>query len=279
MSTPQPQEEQQIITDKGDAKKAKPKGKYDFAEHLQKGAYIDVKDTVGRWCQAQIIERDDSDDTVKYNFDGWSHKWDEWAKFASARISPFRKFSRGYTGQSRCAIRYWTYSLEKVEEANKRLEGYLAQGLINSFKSCHEITQTLRGSEFIFLDALLAHEYENPAQEFPTSLKYFINYFKLYIHLLKMIPEYLSDYIDGLSNPDAFLTNERIAVIHSFYEISDSVNKILGGNRRVWVGLSLCDRKDLPVKVSKTRDYAGKDYETTFTSKKIDADDPQDNTQ
>lgn len=77
MTTPAQMQEDQIVTEKSDTRKPKPKQKYEFSEHLIKGAYIDAKDTVNNWCVAQVVERDDSDDTIKINFDGWSHKWDE----------------------------------------------------------------------------------------------------------------------------------------------------------------------------------------------------------
>lgn len=77
MATPAQVQDEQIVVDKPDPKKQNSKLKYNFSEYLVKGAFIDAKDSVGSWCLAQIVERDDSDDTIKVNFDGWSHKWDE----------------------------------------------------------------------------------------------------------------------------------------------------------------------------------------------------------
>lgn len=77
MSSPGQPQDAQITTEKPDVKKPKNKGKYELSEYLIKGAYIDAKDTTGKWCLSQVVERDDSDDTIKLNFDGWSHKWDE----------------------------------------------------------------------------------------------------------------------------------------------------------------------------------------------------------
>lgn len=45
----------------------------------------------------------------------------------------------------------------------------------------------------MYLDALLQHEYRNPKEEFPVSVEYFLKVFRLYIQILRMIPEYLSD--------------------------------------------------------------------------------------
>lgn len=42
-----------------------------------------------------------------------------------------------------------------------------------------------------------------------------------------------------MANPDAFLTNPRIALIHSLAEMSESFNKILGSNERLWTQFSV----------------------------------------
>jgi hypothetical protein len=45
----------------------------------------------------------------------------------------------------------------------------------------------------VYLDALLQHEYQNPKEEFPASLNYFVKHLKLYVQLLKIIPELLPE--------------------------------------------------------------------------------------
>jgi len=60
-----------------DHSKKNTKKKYDPVDYCQPGTYLDAKDSVNSWCMAQIIERCDSDNTLKINFDGWSHRWDE----------------------------------------------------------------------------------------------------------------------------------------------------------------------------------------------------------
>jgi hypothetical protein len=73
----QQQNEVSITIPTKDVPKTKQKKKYDITDDLLEGSYIDAKDSVQSWCLAQIIERCDSDSTIKINFDGWSHKWDE----------------------------------------------------------------------------------------------------------------------------------------------------------------------------------------------------------
>lgn len=58
-------------------KKDKPKKKYEASDYFLKDTYVDCKDSVNSWCVGRILERCEGDHTIKVNFDGWSHKWDE----------------------------------------------------------------------------------------------------------------------------------------------------------------------------------------------------------
>jgi len=55
---------------------------------LIKGQWIDVKDTIDQWLEAQVIDIQNNKAYVHYN--GWGNRWDEWIDMNSARIKPFR---------------------------------------------------------------------------------------------------------------------------------------------------------------------------------------------
>ncbi len=76
-------ENESITQDKTDnnLKKDKPKKKYEPIDFYLKDSYVDCKDSVNSWCLARILERCDDDHTLKINFDGWSHRWDEASLF------------------------------------------------------------------------------------------------------------------------------------------------------------------------------------------------------
>lgn len=52
------------------------------------GQWVDVKDTIDQWLEAEIIDISDNQAYVHYN--GWGARWDEWIDFNSPRISWFR---------------------------------------------------------------------------------------------------------------------------------------------------------------------------------------------
>lgn len=69
----------------------------------QVGDYIDAIDSINKWCLAQIVYKDEN--VVKVHYDGWSSKWDIMFKWSSYKISPFRRYSKGYTGQIKMQLR------------------------------------------------------------------------------------------------------------------------------------------------------------------------------
>lgn len=62
------------------------------------GQWIDVKDTVHQWLEAEVIEiedysEDNSQRKIKVHYIGWDENWDEWLPFNSRRVMPFRYFT------------------------------------------------------------------------------------------------------------------------------------------------------------------------------------------
>ena len=52
------------------------------------GQWIDVKDTINQWLEAEVIDTDGDKVFVHYN--GWGERWDEWIDMSSDRIAYFR---------------------------------------------------------------------------------------------------------------------------------------------------------------------------------------------
>ncbi|CDW74693.1 UNKNOWN [Stylonychia lemnae] len=55
------------------------------------GQWVDVKDTIDQWLEAQILEIRDNKVFVHYN--GWGTRWDEWIEFSSPRLAAFRQYT------------------------------------------------------------------------------------------------------------------------------------------------------------------------------------------
>ena len=71
--------------------------------------WVDVKDTVDQWLEAQVVEVSASQAYVHYN--GWPCRWDEWIDLNSTRIQYFRT----YTQQSLSAPMHSPYLITPVD--------------------------------------------------------------------------------------------------------------------------------------------------------------------
>ncbi len=56
--------------------------------HFAPAQWVDVKDTVGEWLEAQVVRSEPTRLLVHYN--GWGPRWDEWITVESGRVAPFR---------------------------------------------------------------------------------------------------------------------------------------------------------------------------------------------
>lgn len=59
------------------------------------GQWVDVKDTIDQWLEAQVI--DIKDNRVYIHYNGWGTRWDEWIDMDSDRIMPFRYYTKQTT--------------------------------------------------------------------------------------------------------------------------------------------------------------------------------------
>lgn len=78
---------------------------FDYTKHLDYDMYVDAKDGLNNWCVGEIVDVNKQEQTVKVHFEGWGQRYDEVFKFNSLRINFFRKYSEGYTGQKKNALR------------------------------------------------------------------------------------------------------------------------------------------------------------------------------
>lgn len=58
------------------------------SRNFQKFQWLDVKDTVDQWLEAQVVDVSASQVFIHYN--GWPGRWDEWIDLISPRIQYFR---------------------------------------------------------------------------------------------------------------------------------------------------------------------------------------------
>ncbi len=64
---------------------------FDFNKRkLKIGDWIDVKDTIDVWLEAEVIDVDEKENLVLVHYNGWGKRWDEYLPINSPRIAQFR---------------------------------------------------------------------------------------------------------------------------------------------------------------------------------------------
>jgi len=76
-------------TNKANIPELGPLNPFNFSSRrLYIGQWVDVKDTIDQWLEAQVINIREDQAFIHYN--GWGTRWDEWIDMNSARIALFR---------------------------------------------------------------------------------------------------------------------------------------------------------------------------------------------
>ncbi|CDW78729.1 UNKNOWN [Stylonychia lemnae] len=231
--------------------------KYNPIDYYDQGRYIDAQDSVNSWCLGQITQSDNRN--LQIHFDGWSNRWDVWQKVTSYKIAPFRKNSRGYTGQNKIALRQnHVFKLDDVHTHKQRVERLIESDL-NGVGAFHT-TQYLRGDLYIYVDFLLQHSpYTDEEIDAINDFMYCV--IRLIVTWLKKLPKLLHLQSQIKVNPDLFLIDENIAIIQSGYELMDILKKLFGCCHRCIKFYIENDKNPIQFENPVTKSYAGIDFE------------------
>lgn len=211
------------------------------------GNYCDALDLTKNWCVAEVIDR--TDDKVKVHFEGWSSKFEEVLSINSKRLTHFRKFSRGYTGQKSTAYRLYYFNYEDFLEI-KTLIRIIIETNFTCLTDPLEITQILRGKIFTWIDIFMTCPFNketlskdkkvNDDNEKLNSLKFavpeifillhdFIDLFILYLNFIKE-NLYISEIIEKY--PELYLSDNKCALFSCFGEFILTIKRIFGKDER-----------------------------------------------
>ena len=192
---------------------------------VQLNRFIDARDSVNKWCAARVVQVDEA--SLSLRFDGWGRKWDERVSFKSSRIAPFRKHSRLYTGQTMNAIREWSFKQEELAGYQTRVED-LIKGHF-AFDSAYETTQFLRGDLFTLVDCLLTAKVQSV--EVVAIMVFLAKVIDLILAWLQ-IPDLFKYYALGISSPDLFLTDPKVALAMAYPEVLFTLERLIAGEDR-----------------------------------------------
>lgn len=191
---------------------------------LDKGLYVDAKDSVNSWCVATVLDIDQQ--RIKLHYDGWSHKWESWLPIQSDKLAPFRMHSRRYTGQNKLAIREWVLTDSELD----RVEATLLE-LMNSGYAwpAQSLTQFLRGELFNLVDCIMTWSFSSKT-EFTRSIKFFEGVIEFIVNWLQFSVPFLKKF--NAASPQAFLTDSEVAVVAAWPEMNYILSRLFGDDPR-----------------------------------------------
>lgn len=225
---------------------------------IEPGLWIDALDSINSWCMSQITDIDDS--LIKVHFDGWPAKWDEWMKITSCKISPFRKNSIGYTGQTKVAIR----KVEKNEKDYLDMIEKIDICIKNNLKGLGalESTQFYRGEIFSILDHLMGKTYDaNDQESIELTVKFIKKVLELIVTYIKLVPDMLQQFEEYKIEQELYLVDENISIACCNTEFSEMLKTIFCCNPRSLRFYLRNDRAPGELKTSICKEYVEKDLE------------------
>jgi len=151
--------------------------------------YIDAKDSVNNWCVAKIIDHDIQNHKLQLHFDGWSTKYDETVRIGSSRIAAFRKYTQGYTGQSKMALREfdmnYAYQVTMLNKIKRVIESNFL-----CFNDATECTHFIRGEVYLHLDSLVTLVREPSQTDMQQIFEFTTEVFRLCLKWIDIFPSY-----------------------------------------------------------------------------------------
>jgi ubiquitin carboxyl-terminal hydrolase 9/24 len=191
------------------------------------GRFVDSKDTSGGWLVAKVIEENPATKQVRIRYDGWSEKWDAMLFKNSSRLAPFRKYSRHYTGQSKFAIRDWSFSAEEIEATIAKLASLVAGETLEPI----ETTQFLRGHVFTLVDCLLVSNIK-VKRELELAYRLFTAVIDFAVEWLKKADTLFPHYYAACSNLELYMTNSDAALACIWPELIFTLVRLFGKDER-----------------------------------------------
>lgn len=193
--------------------------------------YCDALDENRNWCVGQIIERNNN--IIKVHFEGWSPKHDICVNVASKKISQFRFYTVGYTGQKREAYRTQPFNEDQFNVLKDLLK-LITESSLNNFNNAVQATQILRGFIFTNIDICLTKSLPtNSAKSIVLDIADSLyNYLDLSVEYFKFFKNNLFLLDLFVKNENLYLYDTKIAIIASLQEFVITLKRIFARDER-----------------------------------------------
>eukprot|EP00826_Nyctotherus_ovalis_P031975 TRINITY_DN2577_c0_g7_i1.p1 TRINITY_DN2577_c0_g7~~TRINITY_DN2577_c0_g7_i1.p1 ORF type:complete len:277 (-),score=78.87 TRINITY_DN2577_c0_g7_i1:697-1527(-) len=192
-------------------------------------SFVDLYDT-NTWRVGIVTQVQDN--CIDVHFEGWAPKYDEKnVKVTEFRVEPFRKYTRGYTGQVKSTYRVFAYSSEERKEMERRLRETVEKRFV---EEALEFTRFFRGELFFFVDSLLTSLAVSPpsAELVPEILLFLDSTLNAMIEWMKVSWELREEMEAGEKWDLLYAVHGRTAAAVAHAEVAETLRKLFGESAR-----------------------------------------------
>lgn len=202
---------------------------FEPARGYTKDAFVDADDRQG-WKTAVVtsVEKD----KVGIHYEAWGTRYDETLKTDSKYLAPFRKNSKGYTGQPRTPFRQFKYQREIKEEYEREMEKLMKDAF--AIKDPQEYTQYFRGKIFFYVGSLLEilHFDRPDASILKEVFDFLKNYMQVLVTWMRGSFDLKEEFNALEKHQLLYLIHSRTAVCAAYNEVLEMISEFLGGCKR-----------------------------------------------
>ena len=210
--------------------------KYIASRDYKPKSFVDKFDQNSNcWRVAIVLQRNET--TVDITYEGWSTKYDENKIHVNDKsLGAYRKYTVGYTGQSKQAFRNFSIKEEELTEIMEMMKEQIRCNFsfeVNSkLYTPWQWTQKFRGRLFVYLDSVftLMHFYElkdKQREKIDLILATFAEFVCVFIAHCKDWKMY---FLASQAKHDLFLVNLNCAIAGTISEIIELLKLLFGSN-------------------------------------------------
>jgi hypothetical protein len=192
---------------------------------LHRGQWVDVKDTVDQWLEAQVLDLQHTPrGTLAFiHYNGWPNRWDEWIDVTSSRIQPLRT----YTVQALASPMYSPFPVVPCDaeslppNTNHDMNEYLLQ-------SCSLLEQVKGMLErYYSLNTILRHERAGErVQPLRERLRMLNVTYNQVIHEVEEEKNWQHPLIPGSESSEATVGSDRSGVLSPISSFEESSQEL-----------------------------------------------------
>jgi len=148
-------------------------------------------------------------------------------RIGSSRIAAFRKYTQGYTGQTKVALREFDLNYAYQVTMLNRIQRVRESDFL-CFSDATECTQFIRGEMYVYLDSLLSLVTEASQTDVQKIFEFTTEVFRLCLKWIDIFPKYHEIFKMCSHHPNLFAVDLSAAIASCGYEIFHMIHKCFG---------------------------------------------------